>query len=77
MAFRMLRLHRSPAPAPRRDGSSSVRPPGVIPTPFLAMHLTTGFEDWCDAQGLHPEAYGVWEAYEAALTRTLPETGVA
>ena len=25
--------------------------------------VTTGFEDWCDAHRIHPEAFGAWEAY--------------
>jgi hypothetical protein len=33
--------------------------------------VTTGFEDWCDAHRIHPEAFGAWEAYahsDAALS---------
>lgn len=25
--------------------------------------VTTGFEDWCEARRIHPEAFGAWEAY--------------
>jgi hypothetical protein len=28
------------------------------------LHVTTGFEDWCEQRGVHPEALGAWEAYE-------------
>jgi hypothetical protein len=27
--------------------------------------LTSHFEDWCESQGIHPEAFGAWESYEA------------
>lgn len=25
--------------------------------------LTTPFEDWCEAAGIHPEAVGAWEHF--------------
>jgi hypothetical protein len=27
------------------------------------LHVTTGFEDWCAQQGVHPEAFGAWESF--------------
>lgn len=27
--------------------------------------LTTPFEDWCAARGVHPETLGAWECFEA------------
>jgi hypothetical protein len=29
----------------------------------LADPLTTPFEDWCSAGGIHPESPGAWELY--------------
>jgi hypothetical protein len=26
--------------------------------------LTTSFEDWCEAHGLHPEERGAWDLYQ-------------
>jgi hypothetical protein len=31
------------------------------------LHVTTGFEDWCADQGVHPETFGAWEAYERTV----------
>jgi hypothetical protein len=31
--------------------------------------VTSSYEDWCDAQGVRPEAWGAWEAYQASLAR--------
>jgi hypothetical protein len=31
------------------------------------QHVTTGFEDWCADQGVHPETFGAWEAYERTV----------
>jgi len=28
--------------------------------------LSTPFEDWCAARGIHPETLGAWECFEAA-----------
>jgi hypothetical protein len=33
------------------------------------LHVTTGFEDWCEQQGVHPEAFGAWESYQSSSTR--------
>lgn len=30
--------------------------------------LSTPFEDWCDAVGVHPEAFGAWEGFSAWST---------
>jgi hypothetical protein len=30
--------------------------------------LTTPFEDWCEAHGLHPEDRGAWDLYEFLST---------
>ena len=35
------------------------------------LHVTTGFEDWCEQQGVHPETLGAWETYEASCLRSL------
>ncbi|GCD90682.1 hypothetical protein [Nocardioides sp. LS1] len=40
-------------------------PPTVALGDDLAVHLTTPFEDWCESQGIHPEAFGAWEGFEA------------
>jgi hypothetical protein len=29
--------------------------------------LTTPFEDWCCAEGIHPEAFGAWDLYARTL----------
>lgn len=34
--------------------------------------VATPFEQWCDRQGVHPEAPLVWESYEASLRHRLP-----
>lgn len=28
-----------------------------------AAAVTTPFEDWCEAHGVHPEALGAWETF--------------
>jgi hypothetical protein len=28
------------------------------------LHVTTGFEDWCEQQGVYPEAFGAWESFQ-------------
>ncbi|MBZ5738521.1 hypothetical protein [Nocardioides mangrovi] len=28
--------------------------------------LTTPFESWCAAMGIHPEALGAWDLYESS-----------
>lgn len=28
--------------------------------------LSTPFEDWCAARGVHPDAIGAWECFEAS-----------
>ena len=28
--------------------------------------LATPFEDWCGARGIHPDAFGAWECFEAS-----------
>jgi len=40
----------------------------VVPLPrtertFGEPPLTTPFEDWCESNGVHPEAWGAWEAF--------------
>ena len=32
--------------------------------------VTSHFEDWCESQGIHPEAFGAWESYEATAAVT-------
>jgi len=27
--------------------------------------LASPFEDWCGSQGIHPEAFGAWESFQA------------
>lgn len=36
------------------------------------LHVTTGFEDWCEQQGVHPEAFGAWECYARMGLRQHP-----
>lgn len=38
----------------------------------LEPTLTTAFEDWCDREGLHPEAPGAWEHFERTVLTTPP-----
>ena len=39
------------------------------PMPLRAFdvpeRMTSPFEDWCETQGIHPDAFGAWESYEA------------
>jgi hypothetical protein len=39
------------------------------PMPLRAFdvpeRMTSPFEDWCESQGIHPDTFGAWEAYEA------------
>ena len=32
--------------------------------------MTSHFEDWCESQGIHPEAFGAWESYQATAAAT-------
>ena len=34
--------------------------------------LTTPFEDWCEREGVHPEAPGAWEFFERTVLETPP-----
>jgi hypothetical protein len=36
------------------------------------LHVTTGFEDWCQQRGLHPEAIGAWESYARGSVQERP-----
>ena len=44
------------------------------PFPLRAFYapevVTSHFEDWCESQGIHPEAFGAWESYEATASTT-------
>jgi hypothetical protein len=33
------------------------------------LHVTTGCEDWCEQQGVHPEAVGAWESFQLSSPR--------
>ncbi|GAA2137711.1 hypothetical protein GCM10009844_05050 [Nocardioides koreensis] len=35
--------------------------------------LSTPFEEWCAARGIHPDAIGAWECFEASSPVTLVE----
>lgn len=49
-----LFAHRQASPFPLRAFDSPER-------------MTSPFEDWCEAQGVHPEAFGAWESFEATV----------
>ncbi len=36
--------------------------------------LATPFEDWCGAHGIHPEAFGAWERFEATVRQPVTDT---
>jgi hypothetical protein len=36
--------------------------------------LTSPFEDWCGSQGIHPEAFGAWESFQATAASPAGDT---
>ena len=38
--------------------------------PEAAESLSTPFEEWCAARGIHPDAIGAWECFEASQAAT-------
>jgi hypothetical protein len=57
-----LFAHRKPAPLPLYTFNARER-------------VTSSFEDWCETQGIHPEAFGAWESFEATAA-AVPATDV-
>jgi hypothetical protein len=39
--------------------------------------VTTPFEDWCDREGVHPEASDAWDRFERACATTPPRSSTA
>ena len=48
----------------------------ALPMPLRAFdvpeRMTSPFEDWCESQGIHPDAFGAWESYEATAVEKSP-----
>ena len=38
----------------------------------IPERMTSPFEDWCESQGIHPDAFGAWESYEATVAAASP-----
>jgi hypothetical protein len=62
------------APTASLGGRRPAGPDVIIPeprteAPLEALHVTTPFEDWCDATGVHPEALGAWETFVREMPR--------